>query len=178
MIDDLDLSELQQPQWSEPIQVGDQNIQARAQANTALIGPGRAPTGVRATFMGTEISESTVPNPSPTSGLKPSDSGSIQRSDFDLIYPKGRSAALSLLVQNQMVQDVLRDAFQLVEKHLFTVNGLPSTLERATIARNALVNSANTLSFHSMAQRITSDTKYRKDLSSLVTSTHVCTRES
>ena len=69
-----------------------------------------------------------------------------------------------------MVQSVVREAFQLVEKHLFTVNGLPNTLERAAITRNALVNGANVLLFPLMAQRIMSDSKYRKDLSSLVTS--------
>ncbi|KAN0101349.1 hypothetical protein V8E55_001333, partial [Tylopilus felleus] len=87
---------------------------------------------------------------------------------YDLVYPKGRGAALSLLAQNSMVLSIIREAFQSVEKHLFTVNGLPNTLECAAMIRNALVNCANTLSFPLMAQRITRDSKYRKDISSLV----------
>ncbi|KAN0075531.1 hypothetical protein V8E55_011554 [Tylopilus felleus] len=107
------------------------------------------------------------PSPGPTMAGSPQDTPS-GRSDYNLVYPKGRSAALSLLAQSQMVQSVVREAFQLVEKHLFTVNGLPNTLERAAITRNALVNGANVLLFPLMVQRITSDSKYRKDLSSLV----------
>jgi hypothetical protein len=114
----------------------------------------------------------TIPSPSPVPGPTTTSTGSLKDSwsDYDLVYPKGRSAALSLLTQNQMVQDVVQEAFQLIEKHLFTVNGLPNTLERAAMSRNALVNGANAFSFHPMAQHIASDSKYRKVLSSLVNS--------
>ena len=119
----------------------------------------------------TTSSLSPVPTVTVTSGPKDSPSSQPELSDYyDLVYPKGRGAALSLLAQNSMVLSIIREAFQSVEKHLFTVNGLPNTLECAAMIRNALVNCANTLSFPLMAQRITRDSKYRKDISSLVTS--------
>lgn len=154
-----------------------------------LVGPGvsvrqATPTGTATSTLTPTVTSigqptTTIPSPSPvpTTG---STGGSLKDtwSDYDLVYPKGHSAALSLLAQNQMVQDVVQEAFQLIEKHLFTVNGLPNTLECAAMSRNALVNGANAFSFHPMAQRIASDSKYRRDLSSLVNShIYICTEE-
>ncbi|KAG9315399.1 hypothetical protein JVU11DRAFT_4548 [Chiua virens] len=82
--------------------------------------------------------------------------------------PVGMSAQTLVTTTNQMVQNVVRAAIRLAEKHLLTVNGLPSSVDRAMICQNALVEAAKKYSLLAMAQQIMTDQKYRKDLSSMV----------
>ncbi|KIJ62539.1 hypothetical protein HYDPIDRAFT_188885 [Hydnomerulius pinastri MD-312] len=89
--------------------------------------------------------------------------------DYNIIYPNGRGSALALLAQHQIVQNVVREALTRVERHVLTVNGLPNTWERSSIAKRALLESAEALAVPVMAQRLGSDSKYSKDLSSLLT---------